>query len=92
MGKCPLNIKAIEYDINGQWKAIGEEKLSRKAQREKEAYKAAKISNGKSSIDTNQFGNNDSDEEQAHTINSKVLINYKKNRNKISFCFSFRIN
>jgi len=53
-----LNIRAIEYEINGQWKVIEEEKLSRRAQREKEAYKAAMISNGKYSIDY------DSDEEQ----------------------------
>ncbi len=71
-----MNTKAIEYEINGQWKAIGEEKLSRRAQREKEEYKAAKIRNGKSSIDTNQSGDYDSDEEQTHI--SKFLIDYRK--------------
>jgi len=82
-----LNAKAIEYEINGQWKAIEEEKLSRRAQREKEAYKAEKISNGKSSIDMNQSEDNDSDEEHIHT--SKFLIDYRKE--KIS-SLSFRIN
>jgi hypothetical protein len=82
-----LNAKAIEYEINGQWKAIEEEKLSRRAQREKEAYKAGKISNGKSSIDMNQSEDNDSDEEHIYT--SKFLIDYRKE--KIS-SLSFRIN
>ncbi len=61
--KCPSKVKAIEYEINGQWKAITEEKLSRKAQREKEAYKAGRVTNGNSSVDTNQSGDYDSDEE-----------------------------
>ncbi len=82
-----MNAKAIEYEINGQWKAIEEEKLSRRAQREKEAYKAGKISNGKSSIDMNQSEDNDSDEEHIYT--SKFLIDYRKE--KIS-SLSFRIN
>ncbi len=83
IGKCSSNTKAIEYETNGQWKAIGEEKLSRRAQREKETYKAAKISNGKSSIDTNQSDDNDSEEEQ--TYSSKCSMNNTKEKSIFSF-------
>ncbi|CAF1034783.1 unnamed protein product [Rotaria sp. Silwood1] len=65
--KCPLNVKAIEYEINGQWKPIEEEKLSRKAQREKETYKAENIYNGKSSIDMDHSIDNDLNDEQTRT-------------------------
>lgn len=79
--KCPSKVKAIEYEINGQWKVINEEKLSRRAQREKEAYKAGRVTNGKSSIDTNQSGDYDSDEDQ--TYSSKLIINFiMNNKNK----------
>lgn len=63
INKCSANVKAIEYESNGQWKVIEEEKLSRKAQREKEAIKAGKVTNGKSSVDTNQSGDYDFDDE-----------------------------
>jgi hypothetical protein len=65
-------VKAVEYDINGQWKIIGEEKLSRKAQRERELLKAAKFGNGKSLIEANQ---SDSDDEQIEISKFKKKIN-----------------
>ncbi len=70
IGKCPLDAKAIEYEPNGQWKALGEEKPSRRAQREKEAYKAAqaaKNANGKSIADIDHSPDDDSDDERSRT-------------------------
>ncbi len=69
IGKCPSDAKAIEYEPNGQWKAVGEEKPSRRAQREKEAYKAvqaAKNNNGKSGVDIDH-SDDDSDDERSRT-------------------------
>lgn len=62
--QCSSHTKAIEYETNGQWNVIDEEKLSRRAQREKEACNAGKIGNRISSIDTNQSGDTDFDDEQ----------------------------
>ncbi|CAF0997018.1 unnamed protein product [Rotaria sordida] len=70
IGKCSSDAKAIEYETNGQWKAVGEEKLSRRAQREREAYKAAqaaKNTNGKSTADIDHSGDDDSNDERALT-------------------------
>lgn len=67
IGKCSSDARAIEYEPNGQWKAVGEEKPSRRAQREKEAYKAAqaaKNSNGKTSVDMDHSADDDSDDDQ----------------------------
>lgn len=67
ISKCSSDTKAIEYEPNGQWKAVGEEKPSRRAQREKEAYKAAqaaKNTNGKASVDMDPSSNDDSDDDQ----------------------------
>jgi hypothetical protein len=33
IGKCSSDAKAIEYETNGQWKPVGEEKPSSRAQR-----------------------------------------------------------
>ena len=79
--QCSPNVKAIEYEINGQWKAIEEEKLSRRAQREKEAYKVGKVTNGTSSVDTHQSGDYDSDDEQ---INLSEYSIDRENRNRSS--------
>jgi hypothetical protein len=52
---------------------VGEEKQSRRAQREKEAYKAAQAANntnGKPPADIYQSGDDDSDDERSHTSNS----------------------
>ncbi|CAF1044545.1 unnamed protein product [Adineta steineri] len=70
IGKCPTDTKAIEYEPNGQWKACGEEKQSRRAQREKEAFKAAlaaKNTNGKSMADNDNSPTEDSDDERSRT-------------------------
>jgi len=70
IGKCPLDAKAIEYETNGQWKPVGEEKQSRRAQREKEAYKAAqaaKNTNGKSIADIDHSPDEDSEDERPRT-------------------------
>lgn len=70
ISKCPSDAKAIEYETNGQWKAVGEEKQSRRAQREKEAYKAAQAAkkpNGKSVVDNNHSSNDDSDDDRSRT-------------------------
>jgi len=71
IGKCSSSAKAIEYETNGQWKAVGEEKPSRRAQREREAYKAAqqaiKTSNGKSAADIDQSPDDDFDDERLRT-------------------------
>ncbi|CAF1007176.1 unnamed protein product, partial [Adineta ricciae] len=70
IGKCPPDTKAIEYEPNGQWKPVGEEKPSRRAQREKEAYKAAqaaKTTNGKSVAEADRSPNDDSDDDRSRT-------------------------
>lgn len=86
ISKCSSNVKAIEYESNGQWKVIEEEKLSRRAQREKEAMKAAKITNGKSSIDTNQSGDYDFDDEPPLSrMFRKKRISFKIHAKKNSF-------
>ncbi|CAF3846643.1 unnamed protein product, partial [Rotaria magnacalcarata] len=64
INKCSTNVQAIEYEINGQWKPIEQEKLSRRAQRERETYKADSTSNGKSSMDTDRFNDDDFDDER----------------------------
>lgn len=67
ISKCPSHTKAIEYEPNGQWKPVGEEKPSRRAQREKEAYKAAqaaKNTNGKTPVDMDHSSNDDSDDDR----------------------------
>jgi hypothetical protein len=51
--------------MNGQWKAIGEEKLSRREQREREEYKAVKSRNDTSLFDMNQSTDNDLSGERA---------------------------
>ena len=78
INKCPLNAKAIEYEMNGQWKVIEEEKLSRRAQREKEAYKATGVINGRSSADIHQPFDSNSNEEQTRT--SQLSMNCKKEK------------
>ena len=87
MSKCSSNVKAIEYESNGQWKVIEEEKLSRRAQREKEAMQAGKITNGKSSIDTNQSGDNDFDDEPTF---SRMFLN-RRHSEENARLLSFRI-
>jgi hypothetical protein len=90
IGKCSSDAKAIEYETNGQWKPVGEEKPSRRAQREKEAYKAALVSintNGKSTGDIDHSPDDDSDDERLR----RSKLNLGKKRNKIIFIFS-RIN
>ena len=67
IGKCSSGAKAIEYEPSGQWKVVGEEKPSRRAQREKDAYKAAqaaKTTNGKTSADIDHSADDDSDDDQ----------------------------
>jgi len=96
ISKCPSDAKAIEYETNGQWKAVGEEKPSRRAQREKEAYKvaqAAKKSNGKSVVHNNHSSNDDSDDDRPRTSKGKTRAN--EIENLCTFCFFFlsrRIN
>jgi hypothetical protein len=78
IGKCPPDAKSIEYEPNGQWKIVGEEKPSRRAQREKEAYKAAqaaKNTNGKSVADIDHSPSDDSDDERTHTSKFKLKLN-----------------
>ncbi|CAF1297088.1 unnamed protein product [Rotaria magnacalcarata] len=68
IGKCSSDAKAIEYEPNGQWKAVGEEKLSRRAQRERDAYKAAQAANntnGKAVPDVDHSGDDDSNDERS---------------------------
>ena len=70
ISKCPSDTKAIEYEPNGQWKPVGEEKPSRRAQREKEAHKAAqaaKTTNGKSVAEAEHSPNDDSDDDRSRT-------------------------
>ena len=70
IGKCSPSAKAIEYEPSGQWKAVGEEKPSRRAQRERDAYKAAqatKNSNGKSMADVDQSPDDDSDDDRSRS-------------------------
>jgi len=85
IAKCPSNAKAIEYETNGQWKAVGEEKPSRRAQREREAHRAAqaaaaqaaaasKTSNGgsgKHTIEMDQSADEDSDGEGGRNRSSE---------------------
>lgn len=70
IGKCASDAKAIEYEPNGQWKAVGEEKLSRRAQRERDAYKAAQAvnnTNGKLTNDVDHSADDDSNDERSLT-------------------------
>lgn len=67
INQCPPNVRAIEYEINGQWKAIDEEKLSRKAQRERDAQKTETTNNGRASFDMNQSMNHDQYQDQTRT-------------------------
>lgn len=76
IGKCGSDAKAIEYEPNGQWKPVGEEKLSRRAQRERDALKAAqaaKNTNGKSTADNDHSDDDDSND--GRSFNSKFLSN-----------------
>lgn len=95
IGQCPSSAKAIEYEPNGQWKAVGEEKPSRRAQREREAYRAAqgvKGSNGKSNNDFDQ-SDDDSDDEDLRRSKKyfSLLIQIIVYSNLTFFSFS-RIN
>ena len=77
VSKCSSSAKAIEYEPNGQWKPVGEEKPSRRAQREKEAYRAAqagKTTNGKSLADVDQSGDDDSDDDRSQSSNSIIAV------------------
>lgn len=79
IGKCPTDARAIEYEPNGQWKAVGEEKQSRRAQREREAFKAAQVAkgtNGKSNADMDHSPDDDSDDERSHTSKYNLIYRY----------------
>jgi hypothetical protein len=81
IGQCPSNTKAIEYEPNGQWKPVGEEKQSRRAQREREAFKAAqtgKSTNGKSTVEMDHSADDDSDDDRSRTSNSSIENNKQK--------------
>lgn len=77
IGKCSSGAKAIEYEPSGQWKVVGEEKPSRRAQREREAYKAAQAgtnNNGKSIADMDHSADDDSDDERPQSSNALTRI------------------
>lgn len=81
IGKCSPSAKAIEYEPSGQWKAVGEEKPSRRAQRERDAYKAAqatKNSNGKFMADIDQSPDDDSDDERSRSSRTRFELDAKQ--------------
>lgn len=54
ISQCSSDIKAIEYDINGQWKGIGNEKSSRKNQQDKDGKSAGRMSRSDDSDDSDE--------------------------------------
>ena len=56
IAKCPPKVKAVEYDLAGQWKIVDEEKSTRR--------RSSKMKNGSSSVNTHSSSDSDSDEER----------------------------